>query len=165
MRVQFNGRTSAFQADCESSILFTRSINFIVMCHEKTVYAVVAEWQTRQLEGLVGAILWRFESSRPHHDEYQDESMKCSQISLEKYNKEYAPIAQLDRAFDYGSKGQGFDSSWARHNMMIMNSKEFFFYAFQTIELILLSLIILYVFILIVEFNFVAERFFYVIVY
>ena len=26
-----------------------------------------------------------------------------------------APIAQLDRAFDYGSKGQGFDSSWARH--------------------------------------------------
>ena len=27
----------------------------------------------------------------------------------------YAPIAQLDRAFDYGSKGCGFDSYWARH--------------------------------------------------
>ena len=26
-----------------------------------------------------------------------------------------APVAQLDRAFDYGSKGQGFDSSRARH--------------------------------------------------
>lgn len=25
-----------------------------------------------------------------------------------------APIAQLDRAFDYGSKGCGFDSCWAR---------------------------------------------------
>ncbi len=29
-------------------------------------HAVVAEWQTRQLEGLVGATLWRFESSLPH---------------------------------------------------------------------------------------------------
>ncbi len=27
----------------------------------------------------------------------------------------YAPIAQLDRAFDYGSKGWGFEFSWARH--------------------------------------------------
>ena len=27
-----------------------------------------------------------------------------------------APIAQLDRAFDYGSKGYGFDSYWAHHN-------------------------------------------------
>ena len=26
------------------------------------------------------------------------------------------PIAQLDRAFDYGSKGWGFKSSWVRHN-------------------------------------------------
>ena len=26
-----------------------------------------------------------------------------------------APLAQLDRAFDYGSKGCGFDSCWARH--------------------------------------------------
>ena len=26
-----------------------------------------------------------------------------------------APIAQLDRAFDYGSKGCGFKSYWARH--------------------------------------------------
>ena len=26
----------------------------------------------------------------------------------------YAPVAQLDRAFDYGSRGQGFDSSRAR---------------------------------------------------
>ena len=25
----------------------------------------------------------------------------------------YAPIAQLDRASDYGSEGWGFDSSWA----------------------------------------------------
>ena len=30
-------------------------------------------------------------------------------------NHAYAPIAQLDRAFDYGSKGCGFDSYWARH--------------------------------------------------
>jgi hypothetical protein len=34
-------------------------------------------------------------------------------ISLKGY--ESAPIAQLDRAFDYGSKGCGFDSCWARH--------------------------------------------------
>ena len=27
----------------------------------------------------------------------------------------YAPIAQLDRAFDYGSKGCGFKSYLARH--------------------------------------------------
>lgn len=27
----------------------------------------------------------------------------------------HAPIAQLDRALDYGSKGCGFDSCWARH--------------------------------------------------
>ncbi len=29
-----------------------------------------------------------------------------------------APIAQLDRAFDYGSKGYGFDSYWARQIIM-----------------------------------------------
>jgi hypothetical protein len=29
--------------------------------------------------------------------------------------KTYAPVAQLDRAFDYGSKGYGFDSFRARH--------------------------------------------------
>ncbi len=28
---------------------------------------------------------------------------------------ENAPIAQLDRALDYGSKGWGFDSLWAYH--------------------------------------------------
>ncbi len=27
----------------------------------------------------------------------------------------YAPVAQLDRAFDYGSKGYGFDSYRARY--------------------------------------------------
>ena len=27
----------------------------------------------------------------------------------------YVPIAQLDRAIDYGSIGWGFKSSWARH--------------------------------------------------
>ena len=27
----------------------------------------MAEWQTRQLEGLLGISLWRFKSSRPHH--------------------------------------------------------------------------------------------------
>jgi hypothetical protein len=27
----------------------------------------------------------------------------------------YAPIAQLDRASDYGSEGWGFESSWAYH--------------------------------------------------
>ncbi len=30
-------------------------------------YAVVVEWQTRYLEGVVGVYPWRFESSRPHH--------------------------------------------------------------------------------------------------
>ena len=29
--------------------------------------------------------------------------------------KLYAPIAQLDRALDYGSKGWGFESLWAYH--------------------------------------------------
>ena len=30
-------------------------------------------------------------------------------------NENDAPIAQLDRAFDYGSKGCGFRFCWARH--------------------------------------------------
>ncbi len=29
----------------------------------------------------------------------------------------YAPLAQLDRASDYGSEGQGFEFSAARHNL------------------------------------------------
>ncbi len=29
-------------------------------------YAVVVEWQTRYLEGVVGVYPWRFESSLPH---------------------------------------------------------------------------------------------------
>ena len=33
----------------------------------------------------------------------------------------YAPVAQLDRAFDYGSRGYGFDSYRARHFIMIIN--------------------------------------------
>ena len=37
-----------------------------------TTYAVVAEWQTHQLEGLAVAIPWRFESSRPHHNLYDE---------------------------------------------------------------------------------------------
>ena len=32
-----------------------------------------------------------------------------------------APVAQLDRAFDYGSRGYGFDSYRARHFIMIIN--------------------------------------------
>ena len=28
---------------------------------------------------------------------------------------EFAPIAQLDRALDYGSRGWGFESLWAYH--------------------------------------------------
>jgi hypothetical protein len=31
-------------------------------------YAVVVEWQTRYLEGVVGVYPWRFESSLPHTD-------------------------------------------------------------------------------------------------
>jgi hypothetical protein len=38
-------------------------------------------------------------------------------ISLKGYDS--APIAQLDRAFDYGSKGCGFDSCWARHFILL----------------------------------------------
>lgn len=30
------------------------------------IYAVVVEWQTRYLEGVVGVYPWRFESSLPH---------------------------------------------------------------------------------------------------
>jgi hypothetical protein len=30
--------------------------------------AVVVEWQTRYLEGVVGVRPWRFESSLPHHN-------------------------------------------------------------------------------------------------
>ena len=32
--------------------------------------AVVVEWQTRYLEGVVGLCPWRFESSLPHHIDY-----------------------------------------------------------------------------------------------
>ena len=35
---------------------------------------------------------------------------------LNNNSREDAPIAQLDRAFDYGSKGWGFYSSWAHQN-------------------------------------------------
>ena len=30
-------------------------------------HADVAEWQTRSAQDAVGAILWRFKSSHPHH--------------------------------------------------------------------------------------------------
>ena len=33
----------------------------------------------------------------------------------------YAPIAQLDRALDYGSKGWGFESLWAYHLKILVN--------------------------------------------
>jgi hypothetical protein len=38
----------------------------------------------------------------------------CAQSNLIR-KKTSALIAQLDRAFDYGSKGYGFDSYWAHH--------------------------------------------------
>ena len=38
---------------------------------------------------------------------------------LNNNSREDAPIAQLDRAFDYGSKGWGFDSSWAHQNRKV----------------------------------------------
>ena len=41
--------------------------------------------------------------------------MSADENSAKKENENDAPIAQLDRAFDYGSKGCGFDSCWARH--------------------------------------------------
>lgn len=44
----------------------------------------------------------------------------------------YAPIAQLDRALDSGSKGHGFDSCWAHHLSL---RYEAFFYAYYDIEL------------------------------
>ena len=34
--------------------------------------------------------------------------------------KKDAPLAQLDRAFDYGSKGCGFDSCMARHLFKVL---------------------------------------------
>jgi hypothetical protein len=37
------------------------------------------------------------------------------QHRVSKANSCVVPIAQLDRAFDYGSKGWGFKSSWVRH--------------------------------------------------
>ena len=39
---------------------------------------------------------------------------------LNSVNKKCAPIAQLDRAFDYGSKGCGFKSCWARQKLKIL---------------------------------------------
>ena len=36
------------------------------------IRAVVVEWQTRYLEGVVGVRPWRFESSLPHHN-FHDE--------------------------------------------------------------------------------------------
>ena len=33
------------------------------------------------------------------------------------WNTRYAPVAQLDRASDYGSEGQGFEFSRARHSL------------------------------------------------
>jgi hypothetical protein len=34
------------------------------------IFAVVVEWQTRYLEGVVGVRSWRFESSQPHKDPF-----------------------------------------------------------------------------------------------
>ena len=44
----------------------------------RPTHAVVAEWQTHQLEGLAVATPWRFESSRPHHTyEYDESRIPC----------------------------------------------------------------------------------------
>ena len=45
-------------------------------------------------------------------DQTSEELIKFEQI-LQKLR--YAPVAQLDRVSDYGSEGQGFESSRARH--------------------------------------------------
>jgi hypothetical protein len=50
-------------------------------------------WQTRKIQVLVVARLWGFKSLRPH---------------------QVVPLAQLDRASDYGSEGREFESFRAR---------------------------------------------------
>ena len=52
----------------EVRLLSTAPIFFTLKNYGSIVInAVVAERQTRQLEGLVEATLWRFKSSLPHH--------------------------------------------------------------------------------------------------
>ena len=41
--------------------------------------------------------------------------LRLAWLRGEWYIAAVAPIAQLDRASDYGSEGWGFESSWARH--------------------------------------------------
>jgi len=41
-------------------------------------YAVVVEWQTRYLEGVVGVRPWRFESSLPHLCTQKEASLEKS---------------------------------------------------------------------------------------
>ena len=49
-----------------------------------------------------------FKSHHPHHCMFQRRIFGALYL-------DFAPIAQLDRAFDYGSKGCGFNSCQARH--------------------------------------------------
>jgi hypothetical protein len=41
-------------------------------------------------------------------------------LSVPKSTTKYAPIAQLDRVFDYESKGHRFESCWARHRKSLV---------------------------------------------
>jgi hypothetical protein len=84
-------------------------------------YAVVVEWQTRYLEGVVGVCSWRFESSQPHHTRGRGSVVehRLAKARVVGSNpivrSKFAPLAQLDRAFDYESKGREFESLRARH--------------------------------------------------
>ena len=65
----------------------------------------------------MGATPWRFKSSRPHQTLAKKviDNVKEMLYNIKVGFKHDAPVAQLDRASDYGSEGYGFDSFRARH--------------------------------------------------
>ena len=74
-------------------------------------------WQTRYFEGVVGVMPVRVRVSLSAPIKKRIKPCKKGFIFYSTIEKcmACAPIAQLDRASDYGSEGWGFESSWARH--------------------------------------------------
>ena|GEM_PF-6260439 len=80
------------------------------MAHHFNMYAGVAELADAPDLGS-GGRPWGFKSLHPHHTYVPNglHAFRASRLF------KYVPLAQLDRAFDYESKGREFESLRARH--------------------------------------------------
>ena len=60
----------------------------------------MAEWQTHQLEGLAGAIPWRFESSFPHQLKFQQIDAARAGVTAWGYNRHTEGLMPGDSKYD-----------------------------------------------------------------